>query len=473
MKMFRVLLLGLSLGMPLPAMSVDFTVHGDLNHRFSFTNQSGLVSGAGEQSTDEARLIKKGGVNGNWANIKYRLWGDASTNDGKIRGVYAVELGGLHFGKQASDSNKTQGANYSGDGVNIETRWAYVDLQLPFIENQSRVQIGLAPVKINPYLWNETAMGVQWYGVFNEKFDYRLGWIRGFERQNNQTTTGQSVDSFFAKGDFKPFRNLKVGSFVAYTNSHGSDTNGTITDSGYEMKSIAKKNVDLNVWMVGVDGNWKNDLGSGQLFVNWDGIYEGGKIKDAVFETNLGKTSTQDMDVSGYFLHNDIGFAWDSFKTTYTFWYASGDGDSTDNSFDGFFSVDVDTFNGSTILMESYDDDNYFTERPYLLDKGMIMNKVSLDWTPNSKLSVGTAAMYMMTASDIKYNDADGNLRKSDKIGKEITCYASYKLYPNTSFSINAAYLLTDSAMDYWDVNRDGKADENIFRTMARLRYKF
>ena len=53
--------------------------------------------------------------------------------------------------------------------------------------------------------------------------------------------------------------------------------------------------------------------------------------------------------------------------------------------------------------------------------------------------------------------------------------YLSYKLYQNVEFAINAGYLIAEDAMDYWEEDsiRDGSSDEDVFRSMARVRYKF
>jgi hypothetical protein len=478
MKKFGVLLVfALVLGLAMPAVGAEFTFNGDLNNRFTvYTNQSGFYNGAGETSGDQARAsnrLKDDGQDDMWAGVKYRLWTTAATNDGAVKGTYAIELGNVRFG------DNTRGGGYSGDGTNIETRWAYTDLQLPFIESKSRATIGLAPVNVNYYLWNETAMGVQWYGS-QDSFDYRVAWIRGFERFRTATSGGESADSFFARGDFKPMDGLNIGAFAMYTNSRGAGGSGTIDDYRYEKKFMASQDVDLKVYELGVDGGYKADAGPGNLFVNWDLIYQGGNIDDAQFTaTNLGTTPTaEDYDVSAYFLHADVGFAWGDFKLTYTFWYASGDDDPADDDFEGFFATDVDIFTGSTVLMESYDDDNYFTERQYILDKGMLMNRLGFDWNATDKLKVGAAAMYMLTAEDVEYIDGDGvtgSSQSEDEIGFELMGYLSYKLYQNVEFAINAGYLWAGDAMDYWEEDsiRDGKSDENIFRSMARVRYGF
>jgi hypothetical protein len=457
----------------MPAVGAEFKFNGDLNNRFTaYTNQSGMFSGAGETSGDPARAsnrIKDDGISDHWGGTKYRLWTTASTNDGAVKGVYGIEFGNRRFGSAG-------GGGYSGDGLTVETRWAYTDLQIPFIESKSRVTIGLAPVNVNYYLWNETAMGVQWYGSM-DSIDYRVAWIRGFERFRDATTGGNDADSFFARGDFKPIEGMKLGAFANYTFSRGATASGTISDFRYEKKFIASADVDLDVYELGVDGSFKADMG---LFVNWDLIYQGGEINDAAFTaTNLGTSSVQDYDVSAYFLHADVGFGWDDFKVTLTGWYASGDDDETDDDFEGYFSTDVDIFTGSTVLMESYDDDNYFTERPYILDKGLILLKGAFDWQATDKLKVGTALAYMLTAEDVEYIDGDGtagNKRQSeDEIGVELMGYLSYKLYQNVEFAINAGYLWAGDAMDYFEEDsiRDGSSDEDIFRSMARVRYSF
>jgi hypothetical protein len=476
MKKFGVLLIfALVLGLAMPAVGAEFKFNGDFNNRFTlYTNQSGFFKTAGEQTTAADRRIKDDGQSDHWGNIKYRLWTTASTNDGAVKGVYAIELGALHFGRDGT-VNRSTGGSFSGDSVNIETRWAYTDLQIPFIESKSRLTIGLQPTAVNYYLWNETAMGVQWYGSM-EMIDYRLAWTRGFQRLRDADSGGNSVDSFWGRTDLKPLEGMKLGGFVLFTHSNGATASGSITDEGYEKRIFSKTDLDLNLWELGVDGSFKTDAGPGNLFFNWDLIYQTGDIDDATFTaTNLGATAVQDYDVSAYFLHADVGFAWDDFKVTGTFWYASGDDDETDDDLEGFFATDVDIFTGSTVLMESYDDDNYFTERQYILDKGMILFKLGLDWQATDKLKVGAAGLYMLTAEDVEYLDTAGTRQQEDEIGTEIMGYLSYKLYQNVEFAINAGYLIAGDAMDYWEEDsiRDGSSDEDIFRSMARVRYKF
>jgi hypothetical protein len=163
-------------------------------------------------------------------------------------------------------------------------------------------------------------------------------------------------------------------------------------------------------------------------------------------------------------------------KFTYTFWYASGDDDPNDDDFDAFIAVDVDREDSQTLFEGNYADDvSYFTERPYILDKGFVMNKLAVDYQWTEKLKVGGAGMYLMTAEDFEYIDDSGSSQSDNSMGIEINGFLKYMLYQNVELALNAAYLFADDAMDYFELgsNRDGSSDEDIFVSSARVRFKF
>lgn len=83
-----------------PVLSATFECHGDLNHRFNlYTNHSDIYGSGGlENGVDDSQVIGSSTVNTTWGEIKYRLWTEAATDDGNIKGVYAIELGGIRFG---------------------------------------------------------------------------------------------------------------------------------------------------------------------------------------------------------------------------------------------------------------------------------------------------------------------------------------------------------------------------------------
>jgi hypothetical protein len=63
--------------------AVDIAIHGDLNNRFNFyTNQSQMYKGA---ETEKNSPVRHDDNNAVWGEIKYRLWAELSTEDGKIK----------------------------------------------------------------------------------------------------------------------------------------------------------------------------------------------------------------------------------------------------------------------------------------------------------------------------------------------------------------------------------------------------
>ena len=448
----------------LPAMAATFEFHGDLNNRFNLaTNHAQLYSGGAwlERGVADTKQIDGDSSNATWGEIKYRLWTEAATNNSKVKGVYAVEIGGLRFGQQ----NKA-GTSFSGDGINIETRWAYTALQLPNSDD-AFVKIGLQPYKLNSFLWNETAMGIV-YKQSLANSNIELGWIRGVEYFNDDPGEDQdSLDALSGRWNFKPFAGTDFGLFALLQHSNpGGGAPGAVDAGKYEVKKLGA--VDLDIYTIGIDGSLK----SGNFFANWDAMYQTGSIDNADF-LGLNGSASGDFDLSAYLLHGDIGINIGATKVTFTSWYASGDDNEDDNDFNAFMATDVDRADSVVFFEGGYADDSNGTERPYILDKGMFLNKIAVDHKVNDAVKVGAAALYVMTAEDIEYIDDNGNKQANNDLGFEFDAYVSYKIYDNVELALNGGYLVSGDAMDAFEYNRDGKGEENIYRVTSRLRYQF
>jgi len=482
-----------------PAGAVQLKFNGDMNHRFYTTNHNDFVVGA----NDNVGKIDDGSVVDNKAEIKYRFWFEAASDDGQVKGVFATEIGGLSFGQDTykvklSDGTKagtaTRGMGYSGDQVAMEVRWGYLDFQLPFAEQKSRVRIGLQPMKSNYWLWNETVGAVKLYGEAGS-FDYTLAWMRGYEvdvTSKRDSDLRNDQDALLGRLDFKPQAGMNVGllGLWQWNNIDKADQAATDPDTGkalsytvspqsYGVKQFPKQ-VDMNFGTVGTDGKWSSDA----FFVNWDILYQFGSIDQAMMKDLDGNTepvgdpaaTLKNYDLSAYFLHADLGMKMGKATLTYTFWYASGDDNPYDDDMDAFLATDVDIFENICLMEGGWADDDYFTERPYMLDRGFIMNKLALDYQATEKTKVGIAGMYMMTAEDLVYTLPDGvTCVSEDSIGFEIDAYVKYKLFKNVELAVNTGYLFADDAMDYFEVDsiKDASSDEDIWRADMRIRYKF
>jgi hypothetical protein len=81
----------------------------------------------------------------------------------------------------------------------------------------------------------------------------------------------------------------------------------------------------------------------------------------------------------------------------------------------------------------------------------------------------------MLTAEELEYG-----AYSDDEIGWEVDAYCKYKIYDNLEFAVNAGYLFTGDAIDFYerdsqnpDRQPDGDCDQDVFISTARIRYKF
>jgi len=460
-----------------PATATQLKFNGDMNHRFILgTNHYDFIRGAG---SDAGKKIDDSSVYENMAEIKYRFWFEAASDDDQVKGVFATEVGGLRFGQPGS-------MEYSGDQVKMEVRWGYLDFQLPFAEQKARVRIGLQPINVNYWMWKETVGAVKLYGS-SGLGDYEVAWMRGYEADvtsDEDEDLRNDQDAIYGRLNLKPQTGMDVGLFALYQWSNiddedqtyidpqtGKVLNYTIDPRNWELSQLGK-NIDMSVVSLGTDG--KMDFGS--FFLKWDLIYQSGSLDGArLYDLDGNPTSAglEDYDLDAYFLHTDLGVKIGKSTLTYTFWYASGDDDPYDDDLEAFLATDTDIFDNICLMEGGWSDDDYFTERPYMADRGFIMNKLALDYQATEKTKVGIAGMHMMVAEDMEYTDDNGNSVSEDTIGFEIDAYIKHKLFKNVEVALNGGYLLADDAMDYYDEEKDGSSDEDIYRIDMRVRYKF
>lgn len=444
--------LALMLSMAAPAFAVDFAFHGDLNNRSRVvTNQAGFFNGVDKSTSfNRNELVTDDTSSDSMVDMKYRLWTEISSDEGGIKGVYAIEL--------AQEFGGSAGADFGGDDNNIMTRWAYTDFALA----DGRMKVGLMGMSVNKYFWQETATGIN-YKVDAGQGNLELAWYRPYEVVNTDGGNDfEDLDALYARYNLKPNSDTTIGFFGVWQHSDGKTTTDPTNpaqdiDNWYLKTQYSQGDIgaDIDLYTFGIDGGTK----SGDFFANWDVMFQTGDY-------------AEEYDFGGYFAHFDVGMNMGKGKLTYTFWYASGDDERGDSDYDAFIATDVDLFE-TVVFFEGYTDSDYFSAVPYLQDKGMIFNRIKYDHTMTDKLKVGASAIYMMTAEDLEYNDNDDVLRKNDEIGLELDAYVSYQLFSNTEFAVAAGYLMTGDVMDFYEEDLDGSADEDIWMVESRLRYKF
>ena len=432
---------------------------------------SGTMQTAGHVYTDQSNFFKNSGTalddtQGQFLYLKYRLESTIATDDNAVKGVFGIEVGGstAYFGDTHLD--------YSGDDRDVlELMHAYTDFML----GNGRLKIGLQPVNINPYVWKENAAGILW-GASAGNIDYSLGWIRGQEHRNSDKNDAfdESEDALTARVNFGIGEGSKAGVFVLYQMANPSATSAVgINSDNWYYKSFG--DIDSSLWTVGVDGKLQT---AGPLFINWDLLYQNGKIENVTFTDSVSgvtNATDSDFDVSAYFAHVDVGVKMGKVTLTYTGYYASGDDNAADSDINAFIATDVDS--GDSIIFQegAYTSDTAYTDRYYFFDKGIFFNRIGIDYKATDKTTVSGAVLYVQTAEDMEYTDASSVARSSSDLGIELDAKLTYKMYDNLELGLEAGYLFSGDAMDYFETGADknGSSDENIFLCVGQILYKF
>jgi len=170
--------------MAAPAMALDFKFGAEYRVRFT----------TGVNVTSPQRVfIDETGSNPRSIHLRVRPRFDVSDDNGNIQATLRLEIGDVEFGNGGGASAETNGVSLSGgsarvgngsgggfgnDGVNVETKWAYIDWAMPF-GIPLRVRAGAQPWFLpKGLLVDDDVYGVRAYGtvkpVSYEAFWYRL-----------------------------------------------------------------------------------------------------------------------------------------------------------------------------------------------------------------------------------------------------------------------------------------------------------
>ncbi len=170
-----------------PAMALDFKFGAEYRVRFTTA-----VNGNGAANT---RLFQDNVAGSNPRSIQLRVRPrfDASDDNGNITATLRLEIGDIEFGSGGGASAETNGVSlrdggarvgngaggsFGADGVNVETKWGYIDWAMPF-GIPLRVRAGIQPWFLpKGLIVDDDVAGVRAYGTMKpvsyEAFWYRL-----------------------------------------------------------------------------------------------------------------------------------------------------------------------------------------------------------------------------------------------------------------------------------------------------------
>ena len=444
------------LGMAASASAFSFDFHGTMWQTIGGTDngaalQSKLKSGKTNYFGYNDQLNVKGAEKQSYYDVmgddntsndfgltKARLRFEGTTDDGRAKFVYGLEVGTINWG------DKDKGMGLSGDGVNQETRFAYAQFQIPGMNQNHYIRAGLQPTKINHWVWTETAAGLTYHGKAGD-CKWMAGWYRGDEDRAGNSSNN---DYLVLKGESKITSDLKLGLFGVYVNA-GDEETYTITDLDFTPGTVDE--YDDETYYVGLTGEL-----NGPIFGSFDLIYQGGEIE-------FDDSGLEDLDHEAFLGDLTVGYKFtDNFKMYGNVLYVSGDDDAGDDSADNFNSIDVDVKVGIIFTKDSLlgDCDRFVTDSPYIMDQGLINYALFGEYQLNPKNHFRAAVRYLETAEDAYLED--------DELGTEIDFWYRYKYNKNVTLRLEAAYLVAGDALDTTEADAD-----DMYTVAAGIQFKF
>jgi hypothetical protein len=230
---------------------------------------------------------------------------------------------------------------------------------------------------------------------------------------------------------------------------------------------------DQKTW-IGLAGEGQ----AGALFYGFTGIYQMGDVKagnvatSATTETQsffnatdgaglVVNTGEDNLDRSAYLLNAEVTYKLEKARIKAGYLYTSGDDDPIDDEAENFQNIDAYMGGfGSVVIFDGLADDNTLST-PYILDKGLNMPYVGIDYDLNDQASVGASYLFINTAED---------LGEDKDLGHEISARASYKVTKNLTTGIEAGYLIGGDAWDTLASDDDG---DDVIRSNANVRFQF
>ena len=473
-KWLFLLVLGAFLGWSLSASAFQVELHGQFGTKNQTTNTLGMIDKGGKTNIPKVLHegqrpaegqhvlapvdeIGKDDLDDTWGELQFRLWSVVSSDDGNVKGVWSMEVGTLRYGEKDEAGSLT----FKNEGKDIEVREMYLDVQIPWIQSENRLIFGLQEVDINEWVLSEIGAGIRNYGSFTVGktiVDYQIGWLREDDsinyRWDGSPYTNDS-DFWYGKIDFELKEHFgvdkfQVGIFGIYNNDCTESADDRFKGQPY--------------W-VGLELDFQGFKG---IIFDLDGIYLGGDADEVNGEAR--------DDYDAWFLHATLGYQWtNQLKTSFTFWYASGDDNGEGDDYEAYRTVMTDTY-GSVVLFEdaTFDDGWYVSDNPYLdNDLGFIMYRFRVDYQATPKLALAAAVNYMQFDEDVEYVDPAGHKSSDDAIGWEVDLYLTYEIYKGLTSNIAFGYLFTDDGMDtYAKYVGEGDADD-MYRFSFGLTYSF
>jgi hypothetical protein len=433
-KLFVALLVGaVAVGLAAPAFAADLKFTGAYRVRFQFDDNLPCMTEVGVDCS------------GHEFQTRFRPRFDVET-DGGVRGVLRLEIGDVTFGGAATSGTlntiKGSGGDRGADGVNVETKWAYIDFPVP--ATPLRLRAGIQPFFLSKALFlDDDGSGLSLYGKLGE-INSNFWWYRANAGTSAATTvdaTGlHARDLYGLDLTFSPMKDLSLNGYFVYD---------------HDMETPVGGQAATGFWIgVGAAGKAQN--------IRWD--------LDFVYGT---KEITATTDQKGYGLDGGVGMALAGTPLDLELrgWYFTGSDSSAGDSdaFPVLYAGSGGHEPGTQVWGGGGDIDiDALADNPQnTWGIGIIAR-----YTVSPTLKVTGNVHYIGTQEEgtvaIPSPAGDGFIDGVDKIGIEFGAKIDYTIARGLVFTLTAGYLSLGD-----DTGIDGTQWDDVTKVAGVLNYGF
>ena len=389
--------LGLAAAVATPAMALENQFSGSFTSFYDISNYS--ASG----------VLAKDAATQNYFVQRVRLGYTAKASD-DVKLVTKFELDYNWYGNNSYDNTRGGGGALGADGINLETKNLYLDLN---VAKGLNAKIGMQP-------YNDSFKGIifdaDMAGVLLSHEYEKASISAGFFRFADRTATAADLstigkytqDMFSLDAKYNISKEVKVGAAYYY-----------FGDNRDPVKEAKVHNVGINF-----------DAEVGHVALSGFGLAQFGDItntqKAKGFALNLGAK----MPVAGGTARSELIYAGGGKNALYV---PASDNGGTEGG--GFYDAEMIMLNrdkNATTIDNAivYDSNN--------ANQGVIMGSIGFDYPITTKLSGSVNAGFAAVAKDT----AAANVHTSNYLGTEVNCEANYKLMPTVTLGARAGYVV-------------------------------
>jgi len=475
-KLFVALLVGaVAVGLAAPAFAADLKFMGAYRVRFQFDKGLDCLS----RQVPPAAATD---CDGHEFQTRFRPRFEVET-EGGVKGVLYLEIGDVTFGQGgASDvtapgtaTTNREGGGHGADGLNVETKWAYIDFPIP--ATPLRLRAGIQPYFLSKALiLDDDGSGLSLYGKLGE-VNANAWWFRTNKAEASiGSFAGQIASS--ASG---------VGGATTSGVDVGADGANARDLYGLDLSMSPTKDVNLNLYFV-YDHDMETAAGTPPDNTTglWIGAAVNGKVQNIRYDFDFvyGSKETPHpvagtkVDQKGWMLDGGVGMAFPGTPLDLEVrgWWATG--------WDGSATGDIDAFPIPYQGSNGHEPGTQVWGGGGAIDINALADNPQNTWaigliarytaTPTLKLTanvhyIGTVEEGTGTGATAQPSPAgEGFLYGVDSVGTEIGIRADYTIAKGLVFTLTAGHLLLGD-----DTSIDGDKFDDVTKIAGVVNYGF